>query len=195
MKTRPAPMMTAAPRKMAPTRRSKRKTVKAIAKAALAWSLGKEASWERLPQTWADGCVAKGRCRCQIFPISWLIRSARAAEASAEPEASFHLRLPPGRAKEPEREGGDGDRRHGPAFKQVESASEPGVVVDELVDGVVDPVVHDVACGETVSEGQWVIVTASERAGGRLLRGCGGALRSFAAMSLARCSGRRRGAG
>src|SRR6266540_7518770 len=108
MKTRPAPMMNAATRKMAPATRSKRKTAMAIAKAALAWSLGKEGSWERLPQTWADGCEAKGRCRCQIFPIPWLIRSARAAEPSAGAEANLHLRLRPGRARsQSAREDGD----------------------------------------------------------------------------------------
>jgi hypothetical protein len=51
MKTRPTPITQAAVRKIEPTTRSKRKTAKAMPKAALAWSLGKDGSCGRFPQT------------------------------------------------------------------------------------------------------------------------------------------------
>jgi len=47
----PTPIRTAAAKKIEPTSRSKRKTANAIANAALAWSLGKDGSCDRLPQT------------------------------------------------------------------------------------------------------------------------------------------------
>src|SRR3954452_23771057 len=75
-------------------------TANPIANAALAESLGKDGSWLRVPHTCAEGCSAKGRLRSQIsFAIAWLINSARPAEKRAEVQASFHLGLPPGRAK------------------------------------------------------------------------------------------------
>src|SRR6266540_4054391 len=91
MKTRPTAITRAATRNSEPASRSKKRTVKAIAKAALAWSEGKEGSCERLPQTCAEGWAANGRARWQSLPIAWLTSSASAAEASAEVALSFHL--------------------------------------------------------------------------------------------------------
>jgi hypothetical protein len=51
MNTRPIPITQAAVRKSDPTKRSKRNTAKAMLNAALAWSLGKDASCERVPHT------------------------------------------------------------------------------------------------------------------------------------------------
>jgi hypothetical protein len=45
--------------------------------------------------------------------------------------------------EQPEREGGDRDDRHRPLLEQGKVGSEPGVVGDEAVDGVVDAVVDD----------------------------------------------------
>src|SRR5205809_1411576 len=98
MKTRPTPITHAAARKIEPTNRSKRNTAKAIANAALAWSLGKDGSCERFPQTCAERWSANGRARSQTWAMSWLISNASPDDASAEAHASFHFRLDPGRA-------------------------------------------------------------------------------------------------
>src|SRR5438552_15739650 len=67
-------------------------------------------------------------------------RQSRRAERAGGGE------LPPSTAprasQKPEREGGDRDHRNSPVFEGAEPASEPGVVVDELVNGVVDAIVH-----------------------------------------------------
>jgi hypothetical protein len=70
-------------------------------------------------------------------------RERRRGERGGGSELPLAAAAGPG--KQPECERGDGDRRHGPSLEHAESASEPGVVLDELVDCVVDAVVHDVS--------------------------------------------------
>ena len=67
-------------------------------------------------------------------------REGRRAERAGGGE--FPFASTPGSGQKPECEGGDGDDRDCPFFERVEAAPEPGVVVDELIDRVVDAVVH-----------------------------------------------------
>jgi len=47
--------------------------------------------------------------------------------------------------KEPECKARHGEERHSPVLNHAEASPQPGVVEDELIDGVVDAVVHAAA--------------------------------------------------
>lgn len=67
-------------------------------------------------------------------------REGRRAERASGRE--FPLATTSGSGEQPESERCDRDHRHCPRFERVQPAPEPGVVVDELIDQVVDAIVH-----------------------------------------------------
>src|SRR5947208_9420998 len=82
-----------------PARQATRSTANAIAKATLAWSLGKALSaawWETT--TVCIGWSTKGRSWYQILPRTTLATIASTADAAAPAVASFSVGEPPGRA-------------------------------------------------------------------------------------------------
>lgn len=93
-----------------------------------------------------------------MWAMTWFVSSATAAEASAEPHASFHFRGVPGRASS-----------HRATVARAKSGidhverrrdmAEPGVVRGELVDPVVEGVVHVHEAWPLRSRGQWVAAT------------------------------------
>src|SRR5919198_319038 len=87
-------------RKTAPTRTLKKRRANAIAKAAVAWSLGKEGSPDRCAsKTVLAGGAANGRSRNQKCPMIWLATSPRPAAAQAQAVASRQRSASPGRSK------------------------------------------------------------------------------------------------
>ena len=67
-------------------------------------------------------------------------RQGRRAERAGGGE--FPLPTTAGSGEKPKSEGRDGDDRDCPFFDRAEPAPKPGIVVDELIDRVVDPIVH-----------------------------------------------------
>src|ERR1043165_1598929 len=98
MKRRPTPMIAATTRKIAPAAMSKEITANAMANDTVVWSLGKVASVE-VDQGWLMWCDSYGRGRSYAWWMTNATTYESAAAAKPLPQASFHLRSPPGRLR------------------------------------------------------------------------------------------------